>query len=181
MIRANLLPRARTTVRAAGIALDADHLRQAFVGLAVVALIALLGIGIGELRLHRIELAAAHAEAAIGALSRDRAASKRLALDVAHYQEFAREAQHYRHSGAEIAVTIARIGNGLPDAAWLDELSHSQAGYELTGGARAVGVVGDAIARLGRALPATDASLVSLENRNADGIHFDAHLVQAAP
>ena len=182
MIRANLLPRPKERVLLLGLDIDVDYLRQAVVGLAIVVAVALLGIGIESLRLHRLEAAAADADAAIAAGAPARAESKRLALDVARYQEFSREARLYRRSGADAAVALARIGNTLPDRVWLDAMDHDAGGYRLTGGSHSVDALGGTILAIGRALPSARASLVNIDNHDAarNGVRFTARVAVPA-
>ncbi len=176
MMRANLLPHPKTTARVLGTHVDLDFVRQALVGLAFVALVALVGIGIERFRIHRLETAIDVARTISDAQASRRAEAKRLALDVARYQEFARRADVVRESGNDAARAIARIGNGVPRGVWLERLAHGDAGYTLTGGARDVDAVGGAILRLGDVPGTGIASLVSIDNRSHDAVRFDARI-----
>jgi hypothetical protein len=176
VIRANLLPRPKETFGAFGIDLDADYVRQGMLGLAIVVVVALIGIGIELLHLSRLRGEAQTLETAIAQSAADRGESKTLALEVARYQEFARQAQLSRRSGPAAAIAIARIGNDVPRHAWLDTLAHSDAGYDLSGGASTVETISTAITALGHALPGSGATLVSVENHPSDGIRFGAHV-----
>jgi len=176
MIRANLLPRPKETLGAFGVELDADYVRQALLGFAIVVVVAFLGIGIEQLHVRGLQTAADRFDAVLAERSSARAESKRLALEVARYQQFARQAQTSRRSGPAAAVDIARLGNGVPNRVWLESLAHSSAGYDLSGGADNVDVVSGAIVTLGRALSNNGASLVSVENRPGNGVRFDAHV-----
>jgi hypothetical protein len=177
-MRANLLPRPKELVTVFGLELDAKHLRQALLGIAVVACVALIGIGIESLRLHRIESAAAAEEATLAENAPKREEAKRLALDVARYQEIAREEETVRRSGALAAVRIARIGNAIPSRVWLDSLTHEASGYELVGGSRSVDALSGAMLGLGAALPGRATALVNIDNRDqlADGVRFTARI-----
>lgn len=176
MIRANLLPRPKETLEAYGIELDADYLRQAALGLAIVIVVAFLGIGIEQLHVTRLRIAAERLEASVALDAAQRAESKSLALQVARFQEFAREVQLSRRSGPQVAIAVARIGNHVPQRAWLDSLTYSDTGYELSGSASNVEVVSGAILSLGEALPALGASLVSIANQTDGGVRFGAHV-----
>jgi hypothetical protein len=181
MIRANLLPRPSESLALFGFQLDADYLRQALLGVSIVAAIALLGVGIEMLRLHRLGVAANDADAALLARAPVRVESKRLALEVARYQQIAREAGAVRRSGPAAAVAIARIGNAVPARVWLDSLTRTSNGFELSGGSRSVDALSGAMVMLNRALPQRTASLVSIDNRNSasDGIRFTARILDA--
>jgi hypothetical protein len=184
MIRANLLPRPKETVALFGFEFDGEYVRQALIGFAIVVAIALLGIGIETLRMHRLGAAARDAETALAVRAPERTESQRLALAVARYQEIAREAAAVRRSGGAAAVEIARIGNAVPSRVWLDSLAHSSNGFDLVGGTTSVDTLSGAILTLGDALPGRAASLVSIDNRDAaaDGIRFTARIAEnAAP
>ncbi|MBC5800201.1 MAG: hypothetical protein GIX03_07905 [Candidatus Eremiobacteraeota bacterium] len=176
MIRANLLPRPKETFGVFGVAFDAEYLRQALLGLAIAAAVTLLGAGIEALRVHRLTAAVAEADGAIAARAPERAQAKRLALDVARYQQFARQAQLFRRSGSDVAIAIARIGNEVPSGVWVDQIAHEQDAYDLNGGSRSVSVISDAMLSLGSAIPGTTASLVDIQNRSDDGVHFSARV-----
>ena len=206
MIRANLLPRPKETIALFGFELDGEYARQALIGFAIVVAIALLGIGIETLRTQRLEAAARDAESALAvraperiesqrleAAARDaesalaahgpaRIESQRLALDVARYQEIAREAAAVGRSGATAAIEIARIGNAVPERVWLDSLAHSPSGFDLAGGTSSVDTLSGTILTLGDALPGRAASLVSIDNRDAGaaGIRFAARIAENA-
>ncbi len=176
MMRANLLPRPKESVGAFGVEFDADHARQALTGLALVAVVTLLGTGIEQFHVRTLQTAAGQLETLLAARSAAREDSKRLALEVARYQEFERRLQMARRTGADAALAIARLGNRVPDHVWLDSLTRTDGGYDLNGGAVDVDVVGRAIAGLERALPSNTAALVSVENRSADGVRFAARI-----
>lgn len=182
MIRANLLPQTHEAKRLFGIALDGRYLKAAAFALAAITLVALGGTAVEELRLRRLERAAVMLEDALTAKSGERRALERLALDVARYQEFAREATAFRDSGADAAIRVARIGNLLPADVWLDSIERDDGGLMLSGGSRTVDALGRTIATLQRSLPYADASLLSIENRTegrAD-VHFRARVASAA-
>ncbi len=176
MIRANLLPRPKETLGLFGVDFDAEYLRRAFLGLAIAAVVALLGAGIEALRIHRLTGAVAEADGAIAARAPQRAQAKRLALDVARYQQFARQAQLFRRSGSDVAIDMARIGNEVPSGVWLDQIAHEQDAYDLSGGSRSVSVISGAMLSLDNAIPGTAASLVDIQNRGDDGVHFSARV-----
>ncbi len=176
MIRANLLPRPKETLGLFGLEFDAEYVRQALLGLGIAAVVGSLGAGIETLRIHRLTGAVAEAESALAARAPERAQAKRLALDVARYQEFARQAQFFRRSGGDAALTVARIGNEVPSGVWVDQIAREQNGYDLDGGSRSVAVISGAIVSLGNALPRSTASLVDIQNRGDDGVHFSARV-----
>lgn len=180
MIRANLLPRPKERVGLGGIEFDAEYVRQVIVALAIVAAIALAGIGIESLRVARLETAASQQDALIATNSARRNEAKALALDVARYQGFAREAQAYRRSGADAAVALAKIGNSVPDRVWLTSLDHQNAGYDVVGGARSVDALGGTMLSLTHALPETNAKLVNIDNHDASGVRFTARIAARA-
>lgn len=177
-MRANLLPRRNTHVTVFGSDINAGYLQQALLGAAIVAAIAILGNGIEMLRLHRYEAAANDTNGALLSRTALRAESKRLALDVARYQEIAREADDVRRSGPSAAVAIARIGNAVPAGVWLDSLTHGPTGYELSGESRSVDALSGAMLTLNRALPQRPATLVSIDTREAasDAFRFSARI-----
>lgn len=176
MIRANLLPRPKETISLFGLELDREYLRQALVGLAIVIGVALIGIAIEQLHIRNLQAQALDQESAIAANALRRAEAKALANDVAHYQEFARQAQLFRRTGADAAIEVARVGNRVPSGVWLDGLAHTGTGYDLTGGARSIDAVSGAILALGSALPGNAASLVNVANKPDDGIAFSARV-----
>ncbi|GAC1442285.1 MAG: hypothetical protein NVS2B3_08280 [Vulcanimicrobiaceae bacterium] len=180
-MRANLLPRPKERINFASIDLDAQYVRQALLAVALVALVALAGIGVETLRVARLEAAAAQQDAAIAVNVNKRAEIKALALEVARYQSFEREAQAFRRSGADVAVALARIGNSIPDRVWLTSLQHQTAGYDVVGGARSVDQLGGTVLALGRALPRTRSTLVNIDNRSKTGVQFTARVGAAPP
>ena len=180
MIRANLLPRPKERVGLGGIDFDAEYLRQVIVSLAIVAAITLAGIGIESLRAARLEAAAMQQDELIATNAARRNAAKVLALEVARYQSFAREAQAYRRSGADAAFALAKIGNSVPDRVWLTSLDHQTAGYDVVGGARSVDALGSTMLSLSHALPDTNAKLVNIDNHNASGVRFTARVAANA-
>jgi hypothetical protein len=149
--------------------------RQAILGVTIVVVVALIGIGIEQLHRSRLRGAAESLERSIAMHASERAESKSLALEVARYQEFARQAHASRRSGPEAAIAIARIGNDVPGHAWLDSLARSGAGYDLGGEAATVEEISRTILRLGHALP-NGATLVSIDNRQHEGVRFSAHV-----
>ncbi len=181
MMRANLLPRPKERVGFAGIDVDAEYLRQALFALAIVAIVALAGIGIESLRVARLEAAADEQDRIVASHAPMRAQIKALALEVARYQSFAREAQAYRRSGADAAIALARIGNSVPPSVWLTSLEHQTAGYDVVGGARSVDQLGSTMLSLGRAMPSSAATLVNIDNREREGtVRFTARVAITA-
>jgi hypothetical protein len=172
------MPRAKAPVRLFGLEIDAEYVRQATWGLVTVALIVAIGVGIEEVRLRRLETTAVAREAAVRAGASERTAIKHLALDVARYQEFAREADAYHSSGSLAALTVARIGNTVPAAVWLETLDHDSDGYTLTGGSESVESLSGTMLSLGKALPQSNASLLNIDNHPANpaSVRFRAHV-----
>jgi len=183
MIRANLLPRPKENVRVFGFEFDAEYFRQALSACAVIVSVALIGIGIECLRIHRFEVTIASEEGVLATHTAQREQTKRLALDVARYQEFAREAEMFRRSGPEAAIAVARIGNAVPNRVWLDAIDRNAGAYQLSGVSTSVEALSGTILSLGRALPASSASLVSIDNRGADGggVKFSARVDEPSP
>lgn len=181
MIRANLLPRPKDRIAIAGVDIDAEYLRQLLFAMLAVVLIAAIGIAIEMFRIARLQAAATEQEARIAREAPRRAELKTLALEVARYQSFAREAQTHRRSGADVAVTLAEIGNRVPNRVWLDSLAKQNDGYDLAGGATSVDTLGATIVSLGHALPDGRATLVNMDNQQPDGkgVHFTARIVEA--
>jgi len=177
VIRANLLPRPKETLRFLGLHVDADYVRRCIVGSAVIVGVAVLGVAIEELRVHRLDAAIAADVRIVESQSASRADAKRLALDVARYQEFARREREMRGTGNAAALSVARIGNGVPAHVWLERLAHDEGGFELGGSATSVDAVSAAIAGFGRSSPSGAASLVSIDNRSGDGVHFTVRIV----
>jgi hypothetical protein len=179
MMRANLLPRPKERVNLIGLSLDREYLREALAGAAVVFIIALLGTGIELARLHRLHAAAYTTEALLRTQAGKRARAKALALEVARYQEYSREAELLRDSGARAAVEIARLGNATPSHVWLDSIAPGRGGYGLTGQSKSIDALGVAVFSLGRALPGERASLVSTEQHEGEALRFTARVVEA--
>ncbi|MGP6159193.1 MAG: hypothetical protein ACLPYS_17080 [Vulcanimicrobiaceae bacterium] len=176
-----MLPRPKEHVKLAGLSLDGEYLREALYGLALVLLVAALGAGIELIRLERLHAAAADAEQLLAVQAAERAEAKTLALDVARYQEYSREAQAMRDSGARAAVAIARIGNGTPDHVWLDSIAPAHEGYGVTGQSKSIDALGVAVLSFGRALPGERASLVSTEHHEGETLRFTARLTDPQP
>lgn len=177
MMRANLLPRPKERVGFGGVDFDAEHLRQILLAFALVAIVSLAGFAIESLRVSRLFAAAAEQELAISANAPLRAEVKALALDVARYQSFEREARAFRRSGTDAAIALARIGNSVPDRVWLTSLEHESGGYDVVGTARSVDQLGGTMLSLAHAIPRADARLVAIDNRNRnEGVHFTARV-----
>lgn len=183
MIRANLLPRPKHRVGIAGIDIDTEYLRGLAFAALVVVIVAAIGIAIEMFRVARLEAAAAEQEARIAAQAPQRAELKALALEVARYQSFAHEALAYRRSGPDVAIAVARIGNTVPVAVWLDSLQQQGDGYDIAGSASSLDRIGTAIVSLGHSLPDAHATLVTMESQHRDdsAIHFTAHVGTRVP
>ena len=179
MIRANLLPRPKERVSLFGFRLDTQYVRQAALGLAIVIAVALIGMTLERVHIGALEAKAADLESGIALDAARRNEAKSLANDVAHYQEFARQAQLFRRSGADAAVAVAQIGNRVPVGVWLDGMSHAGSGYDLSGGARSIDAVSGTVLALGSALAGSEATLVNVENKPSEGIAFSARVTSA--
>jgi hypothetical protein len=182
VIRANLLPRARTTVTAFGLEIDLEHARGCIAGLALAILVGSIGIGIERVRIDGLRGELASEEAAIAERSPERADANRLAVDVARYEEFARAAATFRRSGADAAMSVARVGNALPQAVWLDALDRDAAGFALTGESTSIDAIGSTLSHLALAAPPARADIVSIDAHATDrgGIHFNVRLAMPA-
>jgi hypothetical protein len=175
MIRTNLLPQNKRTLGALGFEVGGDHLRDAILGVAAIAAVSSIGVGVETLRVHRIDAVLALAATAVANRSAERAMSTTLALQVSRYQEIAREAEADRQSGTSAALAVAQIGNAVPGGVWLDSLTHDSAGFVLSGTAESLDAVSTTISRLEETTSGRRATLVSIDNR--DGwIHFTAKL-----
>ncbi|MGH7728850.1 MAG: hypothetical protein ACREM2_08675 [Vulcanimicrobiaceae bacterium] len=181
MIRANLLPRRSDRLSLFGATIERDLLRRLGIGLAVIVAVALLGIAIESLRLQRLGALAQREEAILAREAPLRRAAQRLAMEVAGYQEFAREAAATRASGAQAALAIARLGNAIPRDAWLDRLAADAGGFTVSGASRSVSAIGRTIVLLGRAFPAARAGVVSLDDRDRGPLRFTAEVVEVTP
>jgi Tfp pilus assembly protein PilN len=182
VIRANLLPRRRETISVLSFEFELDLLREIGLAVAIVLVVAMIGIEIERLRVDRLADAASGLEARVAANAPQREESRQLMLDVARYQEFEREASAYRRSGTLAATAVANIGNAVPQNVWVDEITRADNGYTIAGGSRSVDSLAGAIALLGRARPSDRASLVNISNRERDGagVHFTARLAPVA-
>jgi Tfp pilus assembly protein PilN len=178
VILTNLLPRRPGRIRIFGVAFDREIARAAFLGGLCVC-----GCAAGVAAVETATLVdaqrAAHVLAlAVAADAPLRTASRRVALDIARYQEFARELALARHTGPDVARAIVRIGNAVPARVWLDTLVPVDGHVELTGTAESVDAVGTALDSLGRDVPQTATALVSLERRDVSGseLRFSARV-----
>jgi len=181
MMRANLLPQRTATLAFAGLRLQRDDVVAILLGIAVVIVIGLLGVGIETLRAHRYSAAADEAERLVAERAPERERARRLALDTARFQEIDRTAAALRSSGMAAAFAIAQIGNAIPRSAWLESLSSSDAGFEVTGNTETVDTIGATLVAFGKALPEQRTMLVSIDGKNAaeEGVRFTARI--AAP
>jgi Tfp pilus assembly protein PilN len=148
-------------------------------GAAVIAAIALLGIGVETQRLQRIEATLAEANAAVATRSAERAEAAELALHVSLYQEIARTVELTRLSGPAAANAIVRIGNAVPAEVWLDSITDEPAGFEVSGGAMSLDSVSRLLFAYGTTSAAHRAALVSIDNRDRR-LKFEAHIAPAA-
>jgi hypothetical protein len=179
MIRANLLPRPRESASLFGLRIDSEYAREAIAALGLSILVASIGFCIETLRIAHLEADVAIQERAIDARSVERASAKDLALETARYERIDREARLYRSSGNAIAVQIARLGNRTPSNVWLDTMEHTESGYTLSGNARSIAGIGNAMAALGGAPNILRADLVSIDatRSSTDSAAFTANVV----
>jgi hypothetical protein len=183
VIRANLLPRPKQKLAVFGFELDAEYVRQSLAGLGLAALVAGIGFGIERVRIDRGAAQLRELQAAVAQRAPERTVAGRLALEVARYQEFEREADIVRGSGADAALDVARIGNAVPDSVWLDALERDPTGYAVSGKSLALGGVANAMLGLSDARSDARVELVSMDAHAPDGreIRFTAHVALAAP
>lgn len=179
MVRANLLPRPKERIGIGGFDCDIEDVRHGFYGIFTIVAVVVMGVSIEVSRLHRLDDAASKQEARLTLDAPQRARVKSLALDLARYQRFAREAENYGRSGADVAIAIARIGNGVRARVWVDTLDHQNDTFAVSGVAKSVDSLGLTIVSLGRALPRTHAMLVNIDNRASEGVHFSARIAEA--
>ena len=179
MIRANLLPRPKESFSLFGLRVDAEYARIVLAGAVLVILVASIGFAIERFRIERLEAEVADATAIVAAHAPERAAAEQLAFQLANYESFARATAAFRRSGAEAAVTVARIGNALPRTVWLDRIDRDPGGFTLAGTARRIDAVGDAIVSLASTPSAKSADIVSLDagDESARTVRFSARLL----
>lgn len=178
MIRANLLPRPRETSSIAGIRVRRTVLRELTAGCLVIVAVAAVGFAMETLRLRSLNATSQDFAARIAAQAPQRNEVKALALDVARYQEFVREANTFRRSGPAVAVAVARLGNAVPQRVWLESLNYESRGYRVAGGAASIEALSATLRNLDQALSGTTASLVDIDNRDSyrGGATFTARI-----
>jgi len=178
VIRANLLPPPQERLRIFGFAIERELGTAVLLAAATVAGAAAGTLGLETLACARLQGAVTRAEVAARADASVRAQARRLALDVARYQEFAREMAIVSRSGPERAAAVVRVGNAVPPRVWLDGLVPSVDHIDLTGTSASLETMGMALRSLDRALPGSIASLVHLEPRARDSriLRFAARL-----
>jgi Tfp pilus assembly protein PilN len=179
MIRANVLPRPKESVSLFGIRVDAEYAREALGALGLSVLIAAIGFSLEAMRIAHLEADVANQERAIDARSVERSSAKNLALEAARYERIDLEARRYRSSGNAVAVQIARIGNRIPNGVWLDTMEHTDSGYTVSGDARSIAGIGDAIAGFSRVPEILRADLVSIDasRSSSESALFTANVV----
>jgi len=182
MIRANLLPRPKESVSLFGLRVDSEYAREAIAALGLSLLVASIGFSLETLRIAHLEADVAAQERAIDARSTERASAKDLAIETARYERIDRDAHLYRTSGNAIAVQIARLGNRTPNNVWLDTMEHTESGYTVSGNARSIAGVGNAMAAFGGAPDILRADLVSIDAKRSgsEPAAFTADVVLSA-
>jgi len=178
VIRANLLPPRQEKLRVFGVRIERELAATLAFAAAAVAGAATGTFGLETLACIRLQHDVEAATAAVSAHASVRAQAQALALDVARYQEFARELAIVSPSGADRADDVVRVGNALPQRVWLDSLVAGGDHIELSGAAASLEAMGTALAALDGALPQSSASLVRLERPQSDvrALRFDARL-----
>jgi Tfp pilus assembly protein PilN len=146
-----------------GIRVDSEYGREALGALGLSVLIASVGLSLEAMRIAHLEAAVAEQERAIDARSIERASAGDLALETARYERIDRDARLYRSSGNAIAVQIARIGNRIPGGVRLETMEHTDRGYTVSGDARSIARIGDAIAGLTSVPEILQADLLSID------------------
>jgi Tfp pilus assembly protein PilN len=179
MIRANLLPRPKESVSFFGLQVDSEYARETLAALGLSVLVASIGFSLETLRIAHLEADVAAQERAIDARSTERASAKDLALETARYERIDRDVHRYRASGNAIAVQIARLGNRTPSNVWLDTMEHTESGFTVSGRARSIAGIGNAMAAFGSAPNILRADLVSIDatRSSSDANAFTADVV----
>ncbi len=178
MIRANLLPPRSERLRFFGVAIERQLAVTFAFATTAVAGAAAATFGLEALACGRLQRDVDVATAEVVAHAPFRVRAQALALDVARYQEFARELAIVSPSGLERADDVVRVGNALPRRVWLDSLVSSGKRIELGGTSASLDAMGTALAALDGALPGSTATLVRLERTegNARALRFAAWL-----
>jgi hypothetical protein len=177
-MRANLLPPRKETLRLFGVGIERELAATFALGATVVATAAAGTFGLETLACSRLQHGVDVATAAVAAHAPFRARAQALALDVARYQEFARELALVSPSGPERADDVVRVGNALPQQVWLDSLVFSGDHIELGGTSASLQALGTALESLDGARSGSTATLVRLERTpsNPRALRFAARL-----
>jgi hypothetical protein len=176
MIRANVLPRPKESLSLFGLRIDSEYAREALAALGLSIIVASIGLSLEAMRIAHLEAGVSEQERVIDARSFERASAKDLALETARYERIDRDARLYRSSGNDIALQIARIGNRVPSGVWLDTMEHTDSGYTVSGDARSIARIGDAIAGFASVTKISQADLVSIDasRSNTEPARFTA-------
>ncbi len=167
-----------------GLSLDTDHLRAFFAGIALVALVASVGLALERMRIARMTSSLERAETELARHAPERNDVRTAIAEIARYRAFAHDAAAFRRSGTDAAIAIARIGNAIPAHVWLDRLERDDTGYALGGGARTIEAVGRTMLALENLDAASRAELVSLDTPPAgdpNDLRFSARIVRREP
>jgi hypothetical protein len=178
MIRANLLPPRKDKLRFFGVGIEREIAATLAFAATTVAGTAAGTFGLEALVCGRLQRDVDAATATVAAHAPFRAQAQALALDVARYQEFARELAIVSPSGLERADDVVRVGNVLPQRVWLDSLVSAGDHTELSGTSVSLEMMGTALTALDGALPGSNATLVRLERPKSDAraLRFVARL-----
>lgn len=178
MIRSNLLPPRNEKLRLFGLGVEREIAVTLAFAATMIACAAAVTFGLESLAVAQLQRDVDAANATLAAHAPFRARAQALALDVARYQEFARELAIVSASGPERADDVVRVGNAMPPRVWLDSLVSHADHVELTGTSATLDAMGTALAALDAALPASSATLVRLEPLQSDAraIRFAARL-----
>ncbi len=178
MIRTNLLPPRREQLRIFGVAVERELIAGALVAAGAVAGVAAVALGLETLAYAQLQRDVADASATVAAHAAVRAHAQHVALDVARYQEFAREMAIVGRSGSESAEAVVRIGNAVPPGVWLDGLVPGDGHVDMTGTATSLEALATTLTALDRTLPGSLATFVHLERRDSDSpdLRFAARL-----
>jgi len=178
VIRANLLPPRKEKLRIFGVGIERELAATWAFAAAAVAAVAAGTFGVEALAAARAQRDVDAATAAVAAHAAFRSRAQALALEVARYQEFARELDIVSPSGSERADDVVRVGNALPRRVWLDSLVSSGDHIELSGTSASLEAMGTALAALDGALPGSTATLVRLERlqTGARALRFAARM-----
>jgi len=176
MIRANLLPIQRQSVRLLGLRFEVSQLRRVVSAAALIIASAAFVFVIESTRLRQLEALERHQQVFLVQNASKRSESHRLALELSRLQELERTAAALRDSGNSTALQIARIGNAVPRHVWFDHLVWSAGGFNLSGRSASMDYLVAAVGRLDRVFPGKSVLISSVEQRENEPLQFTARL-----